>query len=70
MQEVSKKDFSEVQRLLRYFISRSRTTDTSLKGVNARRRAGLVLKKWSKNDKKRRNELLLRQATKWVVRKI
>lgn len=52
MQEVSKKDYSEVQRLLRYFISRSRTTDTSLKGVNARRRAGLVLKKWSKTDKK------------------
>lgn len=52
MQEVSKKDYSEVQRLLRYFISRSRNTDTSLKGVNARRRAGLVLKKWSKNDKK------------------
>ena len=54
MQEVSKKDFMEVKRLLRYFISSGRTNDTSLRGVNARRRAGLILKKWERNDKKKK----------------
>lgn len=50
MKTLSNADFAEVRRLLTYFLTQGKTCDRTLRGVNARRRAKVLLRRWSKRE--------------------
>lgn len=49
MKTLSNADFAEVRRLLIYFSDTGKDL-RSLRGVNARRRAKVLLRRWSKRE--------------------